>query len=103
MPFPYATSQDFFSLSRLKVDPWFAIYRLYKLIQREINNIQGTSIKGMTKADLLDKNVQIPLCSGEQEKIGVIFKQLDNTIVLHQCRLEKLTALKNVLLGKMFL
>ena len=39
----------------------------------------------------------------EQTKIGIIFKQLDNTIDLHQCKLEKLIELKHVLLEKMFL
>jgi len=102
MPFPYATSQDFFSLSRLTVDPWFGIYSLYKLIQREINNIQGTSIKGMTKADLLDKNVQIPPCSGEQIRIGIFFKQLDDTIALHQRKLTLLEQLKQTYLKQIF-
>ena len=39
----------------------------------------------------------------EQTKIGIIFKQLDDSIALHQCKLEKLIELKHVLLEKMFL
>ncbi|WP_439819759.1 restriction endonuclease subunit S [Lactiplantibacillus plantarum] len=38
----------------------------------------------------------------EQEKIGSFFKQLDNTIALHQRKLEKLQELKKRYLQKMF-
>ncbi|MGP4117880.1 restriction endonuclease subunit S [Levilactobacillus zymae] len=38
----------------------------------------------------------------EQEKIGAFFKQLDNTITLHQRKLEKLQELKKGYLQKMF-
>ena len=102
IPYPYATSQDFLSLSNLKVGPWFGVYSLYVLIQKEINNIQGTSIKGMTKSDLLNKNIHIPLSLDEQTKIGNFFKQLDETIALHQDAIHKLQLLKQSLLQKMF-
>ena len=103
MPYPYATSQDFLSLSNLKVDPWFGVYSLYVLIQKEINNIQGTSIKGMTKSDLLSKNIHIPFALDEQTKIGNFFKQLDDTIALHQQKLEKLLDIKKAYLNEMFI
>lgn len=102
MPYPYATSQDFLSLSNLKVDPWFGVYSLYVLIQKEINNIQGTSIKGMTKSDLLSKNIHIPFALDEQTKIGNFFKQLDDTIALHQRNLALLKQLKEAYLERMF-
>ncbi|WP_225429276.1 restriction endonuclease subunit S [Levilactobacillus brevis] len=38
----------------------------------------------------------------EQKKIGTFFKQLDNTITLHQRKLEKLQELKKGYLQKMF-
>ncbi|PNW61916.1 restriction endonuclease subunit S [Lactobacillus sp. ATCC 15578] len=38
----------------------------------------------------------------EQQKIGLFFKQLDNTIALHQRKLEKLQELKKGYLQKMF-
>ena len=46
MPFSYATSQDFLSLSKLKTDIVFTSYLLYKKLQSELNSVQGTSIKG---------------------------------------------------------
>ncbi|MBC1585706.1 restriction endonuclease subunit S [Listeria seeligeri] len=38
----------------------------------------------------------------EQQKIGTFFKQLDNTIALHQRKLEKIKALKTAYLSEMF-
>lgn len=98
----FATSQDFLSLSELHVDEQFGLYSIYKLLQKELNNIQGTSIKGMTKADLLTKDIMIPVEKDEQIKIGSFFKQLDHLITLHQRKLEKLQELKKGYLQKMF-
>ena len=43
----------------------------------------------------------VPLAE-EQTKIGTFFKQLDDTIALHQQALDKLKLLKQSLLQKMF-
>lgn len=102
MPYEFTSSQDFLSLSNLQVDCNFGMYSIYKMLQRELNNIQGTSIKGITKADLLDKEVIVPVEFEEQKKIGSFFKQLDDTIALHQRKLEKLQELKKGYLQKMF-
>nr|WP_259600569.1 restriction endonuclease subunit S [Levilactobacillus brevis] len=98
----FATSQDFLSLSELHVDEQFGLYSIYKLLQKELNNIQGTSIKGMTKADLLTKDIMIPVEKDEQIKIGSFFKQLDHLITLHQRKLAKLKELKQGYLQKLF-
>ena len=52
MPYSYATSQDFLSLSKLNVEPFFAVYACHKKLQSELNAVQGTSIKGITKDEL---------------------------------------------------
>ena len=83
MPFSYTTSQDFLSLSKLNVDANFAVYMLYKKLQSELNSVQGTSIKGITKDELLAKVVFVP-DSKEQEAIGALFRSLDDLITLHQ-------------------
>jgi type I restriction enzyme S subunit len=83
MPFSYATSQDFLSLSKLKTDVWFSAYLLYKKLQSELNSVQGTSIKGITKDELLAKVVSVPERK-EQEAIGTLFRSLDNLITFHQ-------------------
>ncbi|MFS1030233.1 restriction endonuclease subunit S [Enterococcus casseliflavus] len=101
MPFEYATSQDFLSLSELQIDSYFGIFSLYSMLQKELKNIQGTSIKGMTKSDLLEKKVTIPKKYEEQQKIGNFFKQLDDTIALHQRKIDSLKLLKHAFLQKM--
>ncbi|MDB7697197.1 restriction endonuclease subunit S [Enterococcus faecium] len=102
MPYEFASSQDFLSLSNLQVDCNFGMYSIYKMLQRELNNIQGTSIKGITKADLLDKETFVPIKVEEQQKIGSFFKQLDDTIALHQRKLDLLKEQKKGFLQKMF-
>ena len=102
MPYEFASSQDFLSLSNLQVDCNFGMYSIYKMLQRELNNIQGTSIKGITKADLLDKETFVPIKVEEQQKIGTFFKQLDDTIALHQRKLDLLKEQKKGYLQKMF-
>ena len=103
MPYSYTTSQDFLSLSDLNVSLWFGTYCIYNLMKREINNIQGTSIKGITKDALLSKRIKVPYDKDEQERIGALFKQLDDTIALHQRELESLKETKKAFLQKMFI
>ncbi len=98
----YATSQDFVSLTQLKVDKWFAGYSLYQKLQKELLSVQGTSIKGITKSELLDKTIYVPIKMEEQNEIGVFFKNLDATISLHQQELDNLKQTKQGFLQKMF-
>ena len=83
MPYSYATSQDFLSLSKLNAEPLFTVYACYKKLQSELNAVQGTSIKGITKDELLAKNIMVPRYA-EQQQISAFFKQLDHLITLHQ-------------------
>ena len=102
MPNSYTTSQDFVSLSRLQVAPYFAVYSIYHMLQEELQVVQGTSIKGMTKEDLLSKSLLIPVDIGEQTRLGCLFYKLDSLLSLHQRKLEKLKILKKAMLEKMF-
>ena len=101
MPFSYATSQDFLSLSGLKIDPEFTVYALYKMMQSVSNEVQGTSIKGVTKDELLAKKIIFPSCN-EQKKIGAYLHNLDHLITLHQRKCEETKKLKKYMLQKMF-
>lgn len=101
MPFSYATSQDFLSLNVLKTEPQFTVYALYKKLQSELNAVQGTSIKGVTKDELLAKEVMIP-CYKEQEKIGSYLHSLDHLITLHQRKCDELKEFKKYMLQNMF-
>ena len=101
MPFTYTTSQDFLSISYLKTNELFTTYSLYIKLQNEIKVLQGTSIKGITKNELLIKEIPIPSLP-EQEAIGTFFSTLDRQITLHQRKLEKLKNLKKALLNELF-
>ena len=101
MPFSYSTSQDFLSLSKLNTEPFFTVYACYKKLQSELNTVQGTSIKGITKDELLAKTISVPVYS-EQKQIGSFFAQLDTLITLHQRKYEKLVNIKKSMLNKMF-
>ena len=101
VPFPYTTSQDFLSLSKLKTEPFFTVYACYKKLQSELNAVQGTSIKGITKDELLAKQIMVPNYA-EQYQIGAFFTNLDNLITLHQRKLSKLKNIKKSMLEKMF-
>lgn len=98
----YATSQDFLSLSNLKSNIEFTAYLLYRLLQKEVTQLQGTSIKGITKVELLSKKVLIPSLS-EQQAIGTYFSNLDNLIAAHQVKISQLETLKKKLLQDMFI
>ena len=101
MPFSYSTSQDFLSLSKLNTEPFFTVYACYKKLQSELNTVQGTSIKGITKDELLAKTISVPVYS-EQKQIGSFFTQLDTLITLYQRKYEKLVNIKKSMLDKMF-
>ena len=101
MPFSYATSQDFLSLSELNIDGKFGCYAIYRLLQREKNLTQGTSIKGITKDEILQKKIVVPN-KIEQKKIGDYFTGLDTLITLHQRKYDKLINVKKAMLEKMF-
>ena len=102
MPFSYATSQDFLSLSGLKIDPEFTVYALYKMMQSVSNEVQGTSIKGVTKDELLAKKIIFPSCN-EQKKIGAYLHSLDTLITLHQRKCDELKKMKKYMLQNMFI
>ena len=101
MPYSYATSQDFLSLSKLNAEPLFTVYACYKKLQSELNAVQGTSIKGITKDELLAKNIMVPRYA-EQQQIGAFFKQLDHLITLHQRKCALLFSSFQALISMMF-
>ncbi|MBN6836937.1 restriction endonuclease subunit S [Staphylococcus epidermidis] len=98
----YATSQDFINLVHLNYPFKFIMYSLYLLLKGEANKLQGTSIKGLTKKDLLNYPLNIPKTIEEQEKIGVFFNKLDRQIELEEEKLELLEQQKHGYMQKIF-
>lgn len=98
----YATSQDFLSLSDLKIDARYSAYAIWKQLQNDKEQVQGTSIKGITKEELLSKTISHPKLKPEQTKIGNLFQKLDELINQHQQKHDKLSNFKKSMLEKMF-
>ncbi|MBC1867498.1 restriction endonuclease subunit S, partial [Listeria seeligeri] len=65
--------------------------------------MQGTKVASISKSNLQKTYVTYPDNFVEQQKIGAFFKQLDNTIALHQRKLKKLQNIKKAYLNEMFI
>ena len=66
-----------------------------------LNNLTGTTIKNLGLKTIRDTTLFVPTLE-EQQKIGAFFKQLDDTIALHQRKLDLLKEQKKGFLQKMF-
>ncbi|EAA0418268.1 restriction endonuclease subunit S [Listeria monocytogenes] len=64
--------------------------------------MQGSKVSAISKGNLQKTDVSFPKDIEEQQKIGSYFKKLDDTIALHQRKLEKIKALKTAYLSEMF-
>ena len=63
--------------------------------------LEGSTIKRLYNKNILDTDISIP-STIEQNKIGMFFEQLDDTIALHQRKLDLLEEQKKGYLQKMF-
>ena len=63
--------------------------------------MQGIKVISVSKGAIGDTEVCFPSLP-EQRAVGALFSRLDSLIALHQRKLEKLRALKQSLLQKMF-
>lgn len=63
--------------------------------------LEGSTIKRLYNKTILDTDISIPNLD-EQTKIGEFFKTLDDTIALHQQKLEVTKQFKQTMLKKMF-
>lgn len=63
----------------------------------------GGTAKGVSQKSLSSLKVIVPNNLIEQKKLARIFKNLDDAIVLHQLKLEKIRSLKKSYLQKMFI
>jgi len=81
----FTTSQDFLSLSDFdRSDIKFLAYQLYRLMQENAKVLQGTSIKGITKTELIEQSISIPNSGQEQHLISNVLSKIDSIITLHQ-------------------
>ena len=89
---------------RSKLDSYF----LLTLVQNDnfvkvvLDNCTGTSYPAINGSELGKITVQIPSNEVEANQIGKVFRVIDKSITLHQCKLEKLKLTKKALLQKLF-
>ena len=75
----------------------------YMLLHKNINKICGGSGLPFLSYEQLNKiDVDYPLEKEEQNKISILFKNIDNLITLHQRKCDKLINIKKSMLEKMF-
>ncbi len=99
----FATSQDFLSFyCRHEHNPLFMAYQIFRLMKVKSRLLQGTSIKGITKSEVLESEVLIPKGAEEEIKIADFLSSCDTLITLHQRKLEHLKLKKKSLLQKLF-
>ena len=84
-----------------ETDERFWAYTIQKKFEIEKLKAPGGTIKTITKEALSSFDVHLPKFE-EQQKIGSFFRQLDETIALHQRKLELLKEQKKGFLQKMF-
>lgn len=70
-------------------------------VKNVLNNSTGTSYPAINSSDLANIQVAVPTL-GEQELIGNVFVNIDDTITLHQRKLDLLKETKKGFLQKMF-
>ncbi|MFD3529303.1 restriction endonuclease subunit S [Bacillus subtilis] len=89
----------FFMTTKEKNDLLFCYSLANKINWKKYD--ESTGVPSLSKASIVKISVRIPT-SAEQEKIGNFFKQLDDTIALHQRELDALKVTKKAFLQKMF-
>ena len=94
---------DFWVFKSKNSEPKF-VYNLIQAdnYQRVANDTSGTKMPRSDWKKVSSSNFSIPTSLEEQQKIGSFFKQLDNTIALHQRKLDLLKEQKKGFLQKMF-
>ncbi|MCY8864590.1 restriction endonuclease subunit S [Bacillus spizizenii] len=93
-----------FKTSKEKTDNNFLAQLLRSpLFQTKLQAIaSGGTAKGIGMKEFAKMSVNVPVLVEEQTKIGHFFKQLDDTIALHQRELDALKVTKKAFLQKMF-
>ncbi|HBM3846558.1 TPA: restriction endonuclease subunit S [Listeria innocua] len=84
-----------------ETDERFWAYTIQKKFEIEKLKAPGGTIKTITKEALSSFDVHLPQFE-EQQKIGILFKQLDDTIALHQRKLDALKLMKKAFSQQIF-
>ena len=92
-----------FSTGYTQMRPYVDGYFLLSLVQSErfvkavLDNCTGTSYPAINANDLAEIEVAAPSDESEAQKIGTIFRSIDNLITLHQRKVEKIKTQRKAL------
>lgn len=94
-------SVAYITLNKFEKSFIYPYFQTKKIMLHFMSKLTGTTIKNLGLKTIRDTHLLIPDYE-EQSKIGLFFKQLDDTIALHQQELEALKETKQAFLQKMF-
>ena len=99
------TNQGFQSIIPHKdeLDSYFVFSRTDELKRYGETVGAGSTFVEVSGKQMANMTIYIPATMGEQRQIGTYFRNLDNLIILHQRKLEKLKNIKKSMLEKMFI
>ncbi|MFK4781931.1 restriction endonuclease subunit S [Lactococcus petauri] len=83
-------------------DSYFLLTQSEKWSEKMKQTAASATMQIVNKTDFSNISTYVPVHKEEQEKIGSFFKQLDDTIALHQRKLDLLKEQKKGFLQKMF-
>ena len=83
-------------------DSYFLLTQSEKWSEKMKQTAASATMQIVNKTDFSNISTYVPVRKEEQEKIGSFFKQLDETIALHQRKLDLLKEQKKGFLQKMF-
>ncbi|WP_376716103.1 restriction endonuclease subunit S [Enterococcus gallinarum] len=83
-------------------DSYFLLTQSEKWSEKMKQTAASATMQIVNKTDFSNISTYVPVHKEEQEKIGSFFKQLDDTIALHQRKLDLLKEQKKGYLQKMF-
>ncbi|MCT0061723.1 restriction endonuclease subunit S [Lactococcus lactis subsp. lactis] len=84
-------------------DSYFLLTQSEKWSEKMKQTAASATMQIVNKTDFSNISTYVPVHKEEQEKIGAFFKQLDDTIDLHQRKLDLLKEQKKGFLQKMFI
>ena len=95
--------QRTYVLQNFQANRYFLYSEISKKLPRKIAQEARTGNIPYIVMDMLTElTISLPVLEEEQAKIGAFFKQLDNTIALHQRQLDNYKQLKKYMLQKIF-
>ena len=89
---------------RPNIDSYFLLDSVQnkQFVQHVLDRSTGTSYPAINSSDLSNIEIHVPSKLSEQQKIGAFFQSIDDTIALHQRKLDLLKEQKKGYLQKMF-